>query len=130
MQGDDEIHKKHSFRSFVISVPAVQEVQRKVSGWLFTDQMFMYILLKRLAIVNARFTLLSCSVFSVNAQNDKFKASVTSLAPHLFSNGYQVAKSKENQLLPFPIPQGKTICETITSVQLQLAFYGNTLFPN
>lgn len=130
MQWEDEIYKIHSFRSFIINVPVVQEVQRKVSWWFLTDQMFMYILLKRLAIINARFTLLSCSFSSVNAQNDKFKASVTSLAPHLFSNGYQVAKSKENQLLPFPIPQGKTICETITSIQLQLAFYGNTLFPN
>lgn len=119
-----------AFRSFVINVLVVQVVQRKISWWLLTDQVFMYILLKSLAIINAWFTPLSCSVSSVNAQNDKFKASVTSLASHLFSNGYQVAKLKENQLLPFPIPQGKTICETITSVQLQLAFYGNTLFPN
>lgn len=63
MQCADEIYKIYSFRSFVINVPVVQEVQRKVSWWLLTDQMFMYILLKRLAIhYKARFTLLSCSV--------------------------------------------------------------------
>ena len=109
--------KKILSRSFVINVSIVQVLQRKVNWWLLAYQVFMYILLKRLSIKNARFTPLSCSVFSVNAQNDKFKATVTSLAPHLISNCYQVSKPKENQLLPFPIPQGKTVWETITSIQ-------------
>lgn len=90
----------------------------------------MYILFKRPAIIKARSPPLSCLVSSVNAQNDKSKASVTSLAPRLFSNCYQVAKPTENQLLPFPIPQGDTVWETVASSQFQSAFYGNILFPN
>lgn len=73
---------------------------------------------------------LLCSVSSENAQNDKFKGSVTSLAPKPISNCYQAAKPTENQLLPFPIPQGKTVWETITSIRLESAFYSvlHTIF--